>query len=599
MAACVVWLALAGLASASPEIDLKCDACKLGMAAAELLPLKSIQPLLVDVAVPICRLLNGTGKCDPTTVEGAWACKDLCKGMMNNEVSVLTDILKGRNYTHMHKCQLFHLCKGSPVVTDATPARVLSNLSDLSGEKPWSNWPEHGGELTGTFVHFTDLHLQRDYMIGSEIQCGQPTCCRREAGPGRNGSQAGAYGEAGCDASPLLFKAMVTAMASLPEMPDFILNTGDEPAHDVWAQTETLNLEAAQLVASDLKDGGLDSRPMAVAFGNHGSDPVNQYKGPGGDSWLYSGVGDAYSHWISDDGIRTLTFGGFYQERLAPGLRALCFHTTMFSEGGNWYFEANGTDFTGQFAWAEDALRQARARGEKVYVLHHHPQNSLDGFSGKFNRLMEEYQDIVVASFAGHAHTAFERVKFDSETSQKPIFVQYVSGSGDPNGQLNPTFRVYTYNTSTFEILDYTQHYLDIRAANANYTAGLPPVWKTDPPARELFRLENLSPAMWADLATFWVNNATDQDPTYVGYAEQYSRHFPPTTDRISRVKAGCDMLTTAKHILAPACSEADSEPAVAGPTPFLTQDSHSIPKDILSRLIQVFVDALGDISND
>ena len=200
MAACVVWLALAGLASASPEIDLKCDACKLGMAAAELLPLKSIQPLLVDVAVPICRLLNGTGKCDPTTVEGAWACKDLCKGMMNNEVSVLTDILKGRNYTHMHKCQLFHLCKGSPVVTDATPARVLSNLSDLSGEKPGSNWPEQGGELTGTFVHFTDLHLQRDYMIGSEIQCGQPTCCRREAGPGRNGSQAGAYGEAGCDA---------------------------------------------------------------------------------------------------------------------------------------------------------------------------------------------------------------------------------------------------------------------------------------------------------------------------------------------------------------------------------------------------------------
>ena len=31
-------------------------------------------------------------------------------------------------------------------------------------------------------------------------------------------------------------------------IPDFVLNTGDDPAHDVWAQTHDLNLDALRCV---------------------------------------------------------------------------------------------------------------------------------------------------------------------------------------------------------------------------------------------------------------------------------------------------------------------------------------------------------------
>ena len=81
---------------------------------------------------------------------------------------------------------------------------------------------------------------------------------------------------------------MLDAIGALEVTPDFVLNTGDDPAHDVWAQTHDLNLDALRFVAGlqqNVSFGG--QRPFVNAFGNHASAPVNQFRGPEGDAWLY------------------------------------------------------------------------------------------------------------------------------------------------------------------------------------------------------------------------------------------------------------------------------------------------------------------------
>jgi hypothetical protein len=52
-----------------------------------------------------------------------------------------------------------------------------------------------------------------------------------------------------------------------------------------------------------------------------------------------------------------------------------------------------------------------------------------------------------------------------------PMLVEYIAPAITPFSGNNPSFRVFTYNTSTYELLDYTQYYTNISALQ-----GLPPL---------------------------------------------------------------------------------------------------------------------------
>lgn len=74
--------------------------------------------------------------------------------MMKEEESVLLDIIGATNYTNEHKCEAVSLC---PKHLDPSPTSQLlhGNLSDLSGERKWENWPENGGNQSGFFLQFS------------------------------------------------------------------------------------------------------------------------------------------------------------------------------------------------------------------------------------------------------------------------------------------------------------------------------------------------------------------------------------------------------------------------------------------------------------
>jgi len=354
------------------------------------------------------------------------------------------------------------------------------------------------------------------------------------------------YGDWACDLSPALAASMFSAIEALEVTPDFILNTGDDPAHDVWAQTQELNLEAVRYVAAlqqNMSFGG--RRPIVNTFGNHANSPVNQFQGPGGDDWLYSGAAQAWLPWLSEDALRTLTFGGFYQMRVAPKLRAVVMHSTMFSggESGNWFFTVNRTDVGAQFPWLDVVLGEARERGEKVLLLRHCPISDFDyGFDEMMRNVTESYSDVIVASFAGHSHTSWYTVQRDAATDRIPLDVTYVSGSGTPGGG-NPTFRVFHYDLDTYEILDYDQYWVDMDQANANGR----PEWKKDHSARPYYGLKDLSAASWERLARSWLQGA-DNMTSWQHYARAMTRNRRPAESQNRPVQA-CTALSVTSEL--------------------------------------------------
>ena len=104
-------------------------------------------------------------------------------------------------------------------------------------------------------LHLSDLHLQLNYSVGAPVKCRYPICCllglttseeeEEEAGPG-----ADHWGEYTCDLPPWTLDATLKQIVASQPRLDYVLLTGDLPAHDVWLQSQTNNVHSIQVVAA-------------------------------------------------------------------------------------------------------------------------------------------------------------------------------------------------------------------------------------------------------------------------------------------------------------------------------------------------------------
>jgi len=93
--------------------------------------------------------------------------------------------------------------------------------------------------------------------------------------------------------------------------------------------------------------------------------------------------------------------------------------------------------------------------------------------------------------------------------------VVLVSPSLTTFSHVNPSYRVYTMDPFTFQLLDYDQYYLDLTEANSKKSTctttthsvfsniespHVIPNWKMSYRAREEYSLDDLTPDSWAGL---------------------------------------------------------------------------------------------------
>ena len=119
-------------------------------------------------------------------------------------------------------------------------------------------------------MHITDIHLDLTYTVGNSAECGLPMCCGNTSGPAVLGRAAGYWGDYQCDVPvhtftqvPLSYFHIIPDTTYFPfqmlehiratHQLDYIMISGDFPAHDVWLQSREHNLATATTVLQALQ----------------------------------------------------------------------------------------------------------------------------------------------------------------------------------------------------------------------------------------------------------------------------------------------------------------------------------------------------------
>jgi sphingomyelin phosphodiesterase len=92
------------------------------------------------------------------------------------------------------------------------------------------------------FVFISDLHIDYDYVVGADNDCGKPLCCRSDSGiaPSEERS-AGKWGDYSCDLNVNTLNSLLSHIKDEIK-PDFVLWAGDSIPHNLDSLTFDSNV---------------------------------------------------------------------------------------------------------------------------------------------------------------------------------------------------------------------------------------------------------------------------------------------------------------------------------------------------------------------
>ena len=299
--------------------------------------------VIEKLAIAYCILTKAEGQCSGLD------CIKVCDGVVGEWGPIVVDIFSNSSLGAQAVCYDLGQCPAPVPPSGVEGVPVPSNVSDMTGQKQWGFWQTKG---VGSILHISDFHFDVLYTAGARTDCDVDLCCRAENGVGTNASNtAGMFGDFRCDSPATLIESLMTYLnATLTPRPDFILYTGDDPAHDVWAQTRGSNLAAIRWATSELQRYFPDV-PVFNAVGNHEACPVNEFGGPGVDTWLYSELVQSWSYYLPADAQQTLNYGGYYAALVKPGLYVISLNTNIWTPDDFYVNKNQPVDLSSQLNW--------------------------------------------------------------------------------------------------------------------------------------------------------------------------------------------------------------------------------------------------------
>jgi sphingomyelin phosphodiesterase len=376
-------------------------------------------------------------------------------------------------------------------------------------------------EDVGKFLHLTDLHVDLEYNVGAPATCIPGNlgmkCCRSydiSISPHR---LAGQWGDYNCDSPINLLEASMSWINRTHFDADFVIWTGDSPGHHVVVQTPSKNMKDIETITNLFKKY-LPKTQVYPCIGNHDTWPIDQLGAPPLDDYLTSFLDNNWGDWLRKyDGVmETMLYGGYYSLYVKPGFKIITINN-LYTDKNN--ILGRPTNKTAkQFDWLRYELESAKYNKEKVWIIGHiFPGNweSEGWFNNQFNKLVSEYSDIIKCQFWGHSHRDQFILNRDGD---KITNMGYVTPSMMPDKQ-DPSVRVFYYNKTSMEIIDYENYVLDLTELNktpdlpineVNYTFYYS--------ARKAYNLTDMRYKSWSDL----VNNMRTDDKLFNQYMNFY-----------------------------------------------------------------------------
>ncbi|EEB20401.1 sphingomyelin phosphodiesterase, putative [Pediculus humanus corporis] len=452
---------------------------------------------------------------------------NFCKDYINEFGDVMITIVKNTTNTAQEVCSfVYNLKCGNG---DVNGHRW--HLKIPGGKPPIVQHPvpkENTPKLK--VLQITDTHYDPLYKEGTRDVCDDWLCCRVESGkPKINESAAGMWGGWKCDIPEKTLDSFLNHVNSTQGPFDYILWTGDIPAHATWKQTKE---ESIYMLRSTVKKilKYFPETPIFPALGNHEASPPNLYPSPilnipEVNSWLYDELARQWSLMLPKSSLKTVKYGAFYVAPVRPNLKIISLNTN-FCYSSNWWLILNSTDPGDMLKWFINELKEAEDKNIKVHVIGHIPPGYIDCLKiwGKnFYDIISRFENTVTAQFYGHTHWDEIEIYYDSETSKRPISVGYVGPSLTTFAYGNPGYRIYTidgdHNETFYDVVDYECWIMNLKKSNIQRK----PIWEKLYAAKSDYELNSLLPVDWNK---FYERLKTDDDLMEI-YDRHYTKDYP------------------------------------------------------------------------
>jgi len=456
--------------------------------------------------------------CIKSRIEKPNVCRGIVKAMTNETLYVLKHLqLTGSDICGLifpQKCPSSSLPWNQNWIIDLPPS--LPNPP---------NFPRTSEE-TLKVLQISDIHLDLKYSEGSEVDCDDPLCCRQKvSSPKRS---AGFWGtRANCDIPFHTFDHLLKHLSN--QTFDYIMWTGDLPAHDSWEQSRSKHVNLIKNL-TDVLTHYFPKTRVYPSLGNHESYPVNSFPphyindSENNISWLYNKLAEAWRPWLDEAALQTVRLYGYYTLLHQPGFRIISLNMNYCNDMNYWTL-VDAVDPDYQLRWLVQILSDAERKGEKVHILGHIPpavvdSNCLTVWRNNYYRIIARFSHIITAQFFGHTHTDEIEVIYANKSRDHAIGVAYVSPSVTTYSNLDPAYRVYDVSQRDWTITNHYTFIMNLTEANQSEE----PRWQLLYDAKSEYNLTNLQPVDWHKLLKRWnCEHPTSEDLLLF---QKYYRNF-------------------------------------------------------------------------
>lgn len=131
----------------------------------------------------------------------------------------------------------------------------------------------------------------------------------------------------------------------------------------------------------------------------------------------------------------------------------------------NFYNLMKTFDPLGQLEWLKRELQKSEDNDEDVMIIMHIPVSgnfSIDVWTDAFNALVDRYQNTITALFSGHTHDDHVKFHASHQDPTKIVAVDFIGPSLTTFTDHLPSFRLFTIDSETNQVIDYTQYRLNL-----------------------------------------------------------------------------------------------------------------------------------------
>jgi len=371
----------------------------------------------------------------------------------------------------------------------------------------------------GTVLQITDHHLDLYYKEGAPTNCFLGStgmgCCRKLNIPIKPYNKAGKYGDFNCDIPTVLLQDTFNWIGQNLVKPDFILWTGDSAGHHIITQTPSENMKTIE-VTTDLFIQYFPNITVYPCLGNHDTYPVDQLPKKPLNKYITNSISKQWSKLLNTDTPNIVNYG-YYTTLVKPGFRIISLNSLYFLSN-NYLCPNCGVE---QLNWLESTLHYAVLHKEKVWIIGHVLPNGggiTKFFSYHFQQIFSRYNQIILSNFWGHTHyDQYFLIRNNNTINATVTGVGYVPAALIPDKH-NPSFRIYDYDRTTMEILNYHQYSLDLKSVNNGskfkYNYQYNPI--------DSYNMSNMSYTEWERITQIFKTSRTMFDKYYYNYNSQY-----------------------------------------------------------------------------